>query len=267
MLKRDPGILRGNAREGYSFIEIMVAMVVLAIGLVGVAGITNVIIFQNRFSGDYIAASRLAYNKLDELMHFDTETVLRDVSSDFDCVIGATCSSVSLGLMLASTPGNPNVDLSSDSNSIKIKSDQTELSTAEEGKLETNNVCIGLPNSSKLESGTSSGSYCSRIEYDINAEGNFLPQNKGGDGKNSITYQPPYKYNRFYTVCRCIQGTAVGNADCTTTCSNFRNVDSNKVTFVARVYVYWHDSNGKFHMASTPAQGIEVEVEDASVWD
>jgi type IV pilus assembly protein PilV len=57
--------LRHN--QGFTIVEVLIALSVLTIGLLGVAGLTMMIIYGNSFSRTLTTATALAYDKLEEL--------------------------------------------------------------------------------------------------------------------------------------------------------------------------------------------------------
>ncbi len=256
---------RASNLRGFTFIEVMVSLVVLAIGLVGLAGLTNVIIFHNMFASDYHAATRLAYDKINELLRYDSESDIAGDTAKYCSTTSARCTAIAQGWMLATGPtvyADTTVNLT-----------QAQLAAIDDDGFtlfdDTGTTCIGLPNEDKLEAAKNSDEYCSRMEYELNADGNFKRATEGGYGANALARLAPYKYNRFYITCRCVDGvqTASSHANCATPCAAFPSVKDNEVTFVARVYVYWRDQRGKFHYVATPYQGITMEVDDLDVWD
>lgn len=53
--------------RGFTIIEVLIALSVLTIGLLGVAGLTLMIIYGNSFSRTLTTATALAHDKLEEL--------------------------------------------------------------------------------------------------------------------------------------------------------------------------------------------------------
>jgi type IV pilus assembly protein PilV len=56
-------------QKGFSLVEVLIALVILAVGLLGVTGMQITAIRGNHFSGNLTQATVLAQNKLEELKH------------------------------------------------------------------------------------------------------------------------------------------------------------------------------------------------------
>lgn len=57
------------SQRGFSLMEVLIALVILAVGLLGVTGMQITGIGGNHFSGNLTQATVLAQNKLEELKH------------------------------------------------------------------------------------------------------------------------------------------------------------------------------------------------------
>jgi type IV pilus assembly protein PilV len=56
-------------QKGFTLMEVLIALVILAVGLLGVTGMQITAIRGNHFSGNLTQATVLAQNKLEELKH------------------------------------------------------------------------------------------------------------------------------------------------------------------------------------------------------
>ena len=54
-------------QEGFTLIELMIAIVILSVGLLGMATLTGSIVQKNKLSNDLTAATTLAQDKLEEV--------------------------------------------------------------------------------------------------------------------------------------------------------------------------------------------------------
>ena len=54
-------------QEGFTLIELMIAIVILSVGLLGMATLTGSIVQKNKFSNDLTAATTLAQDKLEDV--------------------------------------------------------------------------------------------------------------------------------------------------------------------------------------------------------
>lgn len=79
--------------RGFTLIEILVAMIVLSIGLLGVAALTGGIMSGNSFSSQLTTATTLGQDKMEEIMRLgysgmplvDTEDAVTD---NYNCIAG-----------------------------------------------------------------------------------------------------------------------------------------------------------------------------------
>jgi type IV pilus assembly protein PilV len=67
--KRNGGVTMGRLRnkKGFTLLEVMITMVIFAIGLLGLAGMQVMAIKGNSFGQEMTAASTLAQNQLEEM--------------------------------------------------------------------------------------------------------------------------------------------------------------------------------------------------------
>jgi prepilin-type N-terminal cleavage/methylation domain-containing protein len=75
--------------EGFTMIEILVAMVVLAIGLLGMAGMTVVVMRGNRGAVEMTAATGICQKKIEELKNLDWDEVGNWPIADWDNAVVA----------------------------------------------------------------------------------------------------------------------------------------------------------------------------------
>ena len=71
-----------KAQSGFTLLEVMVAMVILAVGLLGLAALQVVAVRGNAFSGDMIYATALAQQTFEELNHCGFDDPALDASGN-----------------------------------------------------------------------------------------------------------------------------------------------------------------------------------------
>jgi type IV pilus assembly protein PilV len=62
--------------QGFTIVEVLIALSVLTVGLLGVAGLTLMIIYGNSFSRTLTTATALAHDKLEELRDTPYEKIV-----------------------------------------------------------------------------------------------------------------------------------------------------------------------------------------------
>lgn len=67
MVAQQPRQRLKNNQEGFTLIELMIAIVILSVGLLGMATLTGSIVQKNKFSNDLTAATTLAQDKLEDV--------------------------------------------------------------------------------------------------------------------------------------------------------------------------------------------------------
>ena len=67
MKGRQAGTCLMQKQEGFTLIELMIAIVILSVGLLGMATLTGSIVQKNKFSNDLTAATTLAQDKLEDV--------------------------------------------------------------------------------------------------------------------------------------------------------------------------------------------------------
>jgi len=67
MAAQKTGYSLKQSQEGFTLIEVLVAIVILSVGLLGMASLTGSIVRYNKLSNDRSAATTLAQDKLEEV--------------------------------------------------------------------------------------------------------------------------------------------------------------------------------------------------------
>lgn len=62
-------LFRVKNQSGFSLLEVLISLVILSIGLLGLASLTAMIIRTNSFSDEFTTATALAQDKLEELVN------------------------------------------------------------------------------------------------------------------------------------------------------------------------------------------------------
>lgn len=74
---------------GFTLLEVLFALTILSIALLGLASLTATVIRSNSFSGDFSTASALAQDKLEDLTNTSfNDTVLSDSNTDNNSASG-----------------------------------------------------------------------------------------------------------------------------------------------------------------------------------
>jgi type IV pilus assembly protein PilV len=74
--------IKKEGDNGFTLIEVLIAIVILSVGLLGMASLTVGIIKGNSFSGDLTTATTLAQDKMEDLR--------RKASNDYSSVVSET---------------------------------------------------------------------------------------------------------------------------------------------------------------------------------
>lgn len=83
-VRRGRGVLSAlRNQRAFSLLEVLIALVILAVGMLGLAGLQIMSINGNRFGQEMTVASTLAQNKLEELRQTDFDSL---VSSNDICI-------------------------------------------------------------------------------------------------------------------------------------------------------------------------------------
>ncbi len=82
IVKKNPGNLRSSAaKNGFTLLEVMLALAFLSVGLLGMASLTASVIRTNSFSDDFTTATALAQDKLEDPINLSfTDVNLNDTS-------------------------------------------------------------------------------------------------------------------------------------------------------------------------------------------
>ena len=82
-------------QSGFTFIEVMIAMLVLSVALLGIASISSKVIQGNSFSEHFTTGTVLAQDKLEELTNLDfTDSSLDDTNAGNNSTTGLLGTSV-----------------------------------------------------------------------------------------------------------------------------------------------------------------------------
>jgi prepilin-type N-terminal cleavage/methylation domain-containing protein len=76
--------------HGFNLIEVFIAMAVLSVVLLGMAGLINITVSVNRNTGDKTAAITLAQDKMEETMtmgYADISSISQTVTEDYDSLL------------------------------------------------------------------------------------------------------------------------------------------------------------------------------------
>lgn len=94
-MKKNPECLRLPAsQKGFTLLEVLVALVILSVGLLGMASLTASVVRTNSFSDDFTTATALAQDKLEELINFSfADADLSDTSSTNNSTAGLLSTS------------------------------------------------------------------------------------------------------------------------------------------------------------------------------
>ncbi len=69
MKKNPDNLCTSKSQKGFTLLEVLVALVILSVGLLGMASLTASVIRSNSFSDDLTAATALGQDKLEELIN------------------------------------------------------------------------------------------------------------------------------------------------------------------------------------------------------
>jgi type IV pilus assembly protein PilV len=92
-MRKGPTIKAGRGSRGFTLVEMMIAVFVLTVALIGLISVTTTIIKGNDFSRRMTTASTLAKDKIEELKKKPFTTVASGVTTDYwniDSSAGAT---------------------------------------------------------------------------------------------------------------------------------------------------------------------------------
>ncbi|MDP2644853.1 MAG: prepilin-type N-terminal cleavage/methylation domain-containing protein [Desulfobacterales bacterium] len=84
----DKTVSSDNFRAGFTLLEVLITMVILAVALLGMATLTGSIINQNQYAGQVSAATALAQDKIEELKNLSYSSLTS--SSDTDTIYTRT---------------------------------------------------------------------------------------------------------------------------------------------------------------------------------
>ncbi len=84
-----------NKQSGFTFIEVMMAMLILSVALLGIASISTNVTQGNAFGAHFTTATVLAQDKLEELINLDfTEASLDDLAAGNNSTTGLLSTAV-----------------------------------------------------------------------------------------------------------------------------------------------------------------------------
>ena len=118
-----------NENEGFTLIEILIAMLILSVGILGMAALTVGIINGNKLSNNLSAATTLAQDKMEDvrrLGYTGTSATTATVTEDYNSITGyATFKRVIVTTVDSPAPGMKTITITtfwdSDGRSVELK--------------------------------------------------------------------------------------------------------------------------------------------------